>query len=978
MLNEPKEPKKVEQQDTAIGSADHTIDLVSPDEGNSSDEDDEDEAPIRKRLKSANKAAAKRTTEVSKQPAAAKAKKKRGTVSGKAAAELLASTAESGQVSPESPTKPAASTPVKEASQAALEQAAPSAAMQPGLAAHLPAEPAVPPTDQVTTKEGAANDHSLANKVADAAAPKLDTAQAADEHAQAADMESMPDTTAAGQVSTTEAEKKHSEATKLLAVSGPVTTEHAAAQSGKVTTEHGAEQLFDEDLADELKQQQLTDRRAAAKIAAAEAKVKAAEEAKVKAAEEAAEEAKAKARAAEEAAAEAKAKVNELHAMVQDLSRNFDIAALETRTRKQALDDAQKLIDDHSVALGVAQDNVRSTAATAEASRRNHNESVGAYTAAIETKELFAAQLASHSASARNNPANLSRELNECEAELDAAADEDADLLQQQIAILKKRLDKANKLQSLLESNNADVQAKSDLADAALARADQDEAAVNLAREHERKLAREHASLQAPVDEASTNLKAALAAETGLLSQLNDARLAVKAALAAETALTSELNDARVVFDTKVAELSALNDASKVAELSSAPQSSESSKSYAPAVVAVGTGSPAPNTPTPKTPMLDDPEEDAADYGQEEQAAVPQSHTPQEPSFASPLLNAIVMHDNTDAIADFCKQVRDMRPTREEFAAALYELLGPDARAALDEALNDTAGAGRPTARGGRSRVFFCNGVNHIYGIDETFVVRVQNAELELDEVIALKEHLSAVFDVLRQSADFLPLVMPAKTQGKFVLVIFSRDSGRNAFDAVNAEQLPEFILHVRAMLAECKRTNLVLSDLTFKNICLMLFKVTYIDLDESAFNRYLGAEQSFLAAFSMLFTSRAALFDDVFEALLMSEISQRLRAPAQALDATGSTVHGPLAAPLANSIGGLNRGFRHALTEAVDDHTLRKFIQRSVFFLFTHISNFINTSGYPFSRSGFFGFPHAPSQKENPVCPGASRKSAR
>jgi hypothetical protein len=327
------------------------------------------------------------------------------------------------------------------------------------------------------------------------------------------------------------------------------------------------------------------------------------------------------------------------------------------------------------------------------------------------------------------------------------------------------------------------------------------------------------------------------------------------------------------------------------------------------------------------------------------------------------LLNSIDLHNN-DVITDICQQVRHMNPTREEVAAAFYELLGADVGDAFNEALNHTLRAGRLVEEGGRSRVLHCHGVNGIYNINDKFVVRVANADLELGAARALKEHLSAVFDVLRQSADFLPLVMPAQTQGKFVLVIFSRFSGKNAFEAVDAEKLPEFIIHVRALLAECKRTNLVLSDLTFKNICWLFFKLTFIDLDESAFSRVLGAEQSFLAAFSMLFTSPAALFDAVLEDLLMSDISQRLREPAQPLDSFGCTVNGPLAAPLANSING---PFRLALTDAIDDPTLQKFIQRSVFFLLTHMSNFINTSGYPFSRSGFFVFHTHHHKKKTP-----------
>ncbi len=111
------------------------------------DGEDEDNVPIRTLrtllpgqagIKSAKMAAVKRTTEVSTESAAAKPKKAK---TGQAAAEPLASTklpatAESGHVSPESPTK-------------------------------LAAEPAVP----------AANDHSLATKVADSAAAKLPAAK---------------------------------------------------------------------------------------------------------------------------------------------------------------------------------------------------------------------------------------------------------------------------------------------------------------------------------------------------------------------------------------------------------------------------------------------------------------------------------------------------------------------------------------------------------------------------------------------------------------------------------------------------------------------------------------------------------------------------------------------------------------------------------------------------------------------------------
>ena len=1018
---EPEQPTlEIIKHDVA--TPEEAIDLVSPDDGNSSDDDN---APLGKLLtgqagiKSAKKAAVKRTTEVSTESPAHRPTKHKN-VSGQAAAEQLASTeqhstAESGQVSPESATKLAAepATPVKEASQAAVEKTAPSA-MQSDPAADLSAERAVPPTDQVTTKpaecadestqpavtdvpakEDAANDHSLAAKVADADAAKLHPAQAADEHAQqAADKESVPVTTAeAGQVITTDANKELSHGTKLLAVSGqaaaehtgPVTTEHAADKESMPVTTSEAGQVITTDANKELLlavsgqaaaeqsapvttehngilarareraalTEQIAARRAAAKLAAeakaaeeakaaaeAEAKAKAAAEAeaKAKAAAEAAEakakeeeaEAKAaveaKAKAAEEAKAKAAAqaaKVDELNATILHLESQRDDAALATQKRERDLADSKRLLHELSGSLESARENSRIKAAAAASSRKKHAENIEEHAAAAKAARALSDEFDIHfpnfdaiflSVTIDDRKAELDAAAGE-KAELDAAAGEEAKLLKEEIAILEATLDDGNALLSMLTSKKADARVKLERVAAALASEEQDKAAETQARELEQLLAHEHTSLQALVDKAGTDLEAALAAEAALTSKLNDARLDLEA---------------------------------KVAELNAAPQSSESS---APRVVplAVSTGSPAQHTPT--TPMFTVHEEDVAIYEVEEPAPLPQGPSV---SYASPLLNAIIMHDNKDVIAAFCQQVRYMNPTREELADALHELLGPDVESAFHQALDNTVGTGRRTAQGGRSRVLFCHGVNDRYRIDETLVVRVAKKHMQLDEARAMKEHVSAVFDVLGQSADFLPLVMPAKTEGKFVFVIFSRDSGPNAFDAVDAEQLPEFILHVRALLAKCKRTNLVLSDLTFKNICWLFFKLTNIDLDESAFSRALGAEQSFLAAFSMLFTSKATLFDDVLETLLMSEISQRLRAPAQPLDPTGSTANGPLAAPLANAIF---ENFRLALTDAVNDHTLRKFIQRSVFFLFTHMSNFINDSGYPFSRSVFFLF---------------------
>ncbi len=928
-------------------------------------------------IDSAKKAAAKRTTKVSTEQAAAKQKKHRTTVSGKAAAQPLASTEqqsaamESGQVSPESPTKlPAKPAPVKEASQAA--------------------ERAVQSTDQVTTKPAeCAPEMPAKEDAADADAAKLDPAQAAAEHEpQPADKESMPVSTAeVGQVSITEAEKEHSEATKLLAVSGQA----AAEQSGPVTTDHNeilarareraakTEQLAARraKAAEEAKAKAAAEAEAKAKAAAeeAEAKAKAAakaaeakakeEEAEAKAAAKAKAAEEAKAKAAEEAnakaAEEAKAKVNELNATIRDLSSQCDDAALATKARERDLAESKRLLHELSGSLESARENIRIKTSAAASSRQKHAESIEEHDAAVKAARVLSHAFDLHFPNF--DAISLSETIKDKKVELDAAAGEDAELLEEEIANLEATLDDGNKLIAMLESHNADVQAKSDLAAAALACEEQDKAAETQAREFEQLLVHEHTSLQALVDEGSSNLKAALAAETALTSKLNDARLAV---------------------DTKVAELSALNDArqaveAKVAELSAAPQSSESSESSDPRVVAVSTRSPAQN---PRTPMLTLDEGDTADYEEDdsEAPAERQSHTPQphgpSVSFASPLLNTIVIPDGKDVIASFCQQVRQKSPTREQFAGALDELLGPDVRLAFDEALDNKVDAGRRTAKGGRSLVVFCNGVNGAYSIAETFVVRVANAQTDLRAAVAKKDHLNAAFTVLGQS-DFLPLVMPARTQGKFVVVIFSRDNGPNAFDAVDAKQLHEFILHVRVGLAKCKRTNLVFSDLTWKNLCWSFWLITNIDLDESAFNRYLAAEQPFLAAFSMLFTtSKATLFDDAFEALLMSEISERLRAPARALVTTGSTVHGPLAAPLANAI---TKNFRRGLSDAVNDPSLQKCIQRSIFFLFTYISDFINTSGYPFSRSGISLVFHTPFKKKTKsVCTGTSRTWAK
>ena len=884
-----------------------------------------------------------------------------GKVSTKPAAPTPA--AESAPVSPVSPTKlPAKPAPVKEASQAAVEKASPSTAMQSGAAADLP----VLPTDQVTTKPAestqlAAPEMPAKQDAADAAAAKFDPAQAAAEHEQqAADKDSVPVTTAeAGQVIITEAEKEHSEATKLSGQAaaehtGPVTTEHAAAHTGKVTTEREILARARERVA---VAEQLAARKAAAKLAAeakAAEKAKAAEEAKAKAAAEAAEakgkeeeaEAKAaveaKAKAAEEAKAKAAAqaaKVDELNATIRDLSSQFDDAALARQTREQDLTESKRLLHELSGSLESARENSCIKAAAAALSRQKHAETIEEHAAAVEEARTLSDEFDRHFPNfdafslsqtiddrkaeldaAAGEEAELDAAAGE-EAELDAAAGEEAKLLKEEIAILEATLDDGNALHSMLTSKKADVRVKLERVAAALASEEQDKAAETQAREHEQLLAREHASLQALVDEGSTNLKAALDAET---------------------ALTSKLNEARLVFETKVAELNALNDASKVAELNAAPR-----------VVPVG------------TPMCIQDEDDVACYDDEPEAELQSLPLPQGPSVssASSLLNTIDTAGHKDVFSAFCLQMRNMRPTRNEFADALGALLGPDVRLAFDQALDNKVDAGRRTAEGGRSLVVFCNGVNDKHSIYEKFAVRVPKADLDLDAALAMKDHLNAVFTVLGQS-DFLPLVMPARTQGKFFVVIFSRDNGPNAFDAVDAEQLHEFIHHVRVGLAKCKRTNLVFSDLTWKNICWSFWLITNIDLDESAFSRALGAEQSFLAAFSMLFTSKPALFDNVLEALLVSEISQRLRAPPRALDPTGSSVHGPLAAPLANSI---RVPFRLALTDAVDDHTLQKFIQRSVFFLFTHMSNFINTSGYPFSRSAFWVFTRTIPKKKPP-----------
>jgi hypothetical protein len=918
--------------------------VVSPHEDDVPLGVDEDDVPLGVLAK---KAAVKRTTEVRTEPPAHMPKKHKN-VSGHAVASTEQhSTAESGQVSPESPTKlPAEQAPVKEASQAAVEKAA----------------RAVPPTDQVATEpaestpELAVTDVPAEEGAADAAAAKLDAAQAAAEHKQqAAAEESMPVSTAeAGQVIATDTNNELPHGT------GQAAAEH----TGKVTTDQG--EILARARARVSQAEHIAAGRAAAKLAA---KAKAAEEAKAKAAAEAealakaaeeaklAEEAKAKeeeAKAKEEeakakAAEEAKAKVDELKATILDLSSQCGNAAHAKQTCERDLAESKRQLTERSGSIESARENINIKSAAAASSRQKHAESIEAHAAAVNAACELSYQFDLLFSNFDATSLSVTIEDKKLElAGMDADAGEEAEWLKAEIANLEATLVDGNALHSMLTSMKADVRDKLGCVAAALARADQDEEAENQAREFAQKLAHEHASLQAVVVEGSTSLKDALDAEIALTSQLNEARLAVEA---------------------KVAELNALNaarQAVEVAVLSAPPASSESSAS-APGVVAVGTGSPA--SETPRTPMFPY-EDDAADYEEGELAAEMQSPTPQphgpSVSFASSLLNTIDTGGHRDVIAAFCLEMRNKNPTRDECADALEKLLGHDVRLAFNEVLDNKVAAERRKAKGGRSLVAFCHGVNEAHSIDETFAVRAANAEMELPAAIDMKEHLSAVFTVLGQS-DFLPLVMPARTQGKFVIVIFSRDNGPNAFDAVDAKQLHEFILHVRVGLAKCKRTNLVFSDLTWRNICWSFWLITNIDLDESAFNRHLGALQSFLSAFSMLFTGQPALFDDVLENLVMSDISQRLRAPAQALVLTGCTVNGPLAAPLANSIGGFRAPFRLGLIDAVNDKALQKFIQRSVFFLLTHMSNFINDSSYPFSRSACFLVSHAPSQRRKP-----------
>jgi hypothetical protein len=289
-------------------------------------------------------------------------------------------------------------------------------------------------------------------------------------------------------------------------------------------------------------------------------------------------------------------------------------------------------------------------------------------------------------------------------------------------------------------------------------------------------------------------------------------------------------------------------------------------------------------------------------------------------------------------------------PTLPYFSTALGQLLGQNALDALDHALSDTkppAGtAGIECSDGGRSSVFIFDGINPQLHLDGKYVLRVPTLEQSYEDAVDMQQRLKDVYSILGMT-DCVPLVMPARTAGLYVVVTLSRYYGPNAYEAVGPSGLTLFLLHVRIQLANSK---LAYADRSLKNSCLRNGSVVFIDHDETLVNPDLGKNAWFDSAITLLFTCRKENFDTILHDLLIGPIEGLFRTGSLKIDTRSrdAGIHGGLVAPL---VVNLAVNLRNALTKAVEDPSIQSFLEQFVSINMDYIFKFIKRSGRPFHK---------------------------